>query len=157
VPGGFFRAWERRAAGWAGEMKVGEMPKPRMATAADAGAVANLIIEAEFVRVKYSTALIAGECEAEDWDIEGATKRYSVPLIVTKEELRRRGHARSLLRAAIDIAKSQSAELVAYPENQKSVELLESEGFLRVPSRSDECGYPLYGRREPAPHVQPLV
>ncbi len=80
------------------------MAEPRKATGADASAVADIMSEAQFVRKTYPIERIVEECEAgrvwlteddggavaimllkrKDWDTEGGTKCYSVPLIVTK-------------------------------------------------------------------------
>lgn len=71
--------------------------------------------------------------------------RLEISLIVTKPEFQRRGFARGLIHRAKRIAADSKVELVAYPENNISLDLLISERFKLDPDRR-KCaeGYPMY-------------
>jgi len=67
-----------------------------------------------------------------------------ISLIVTKPEFRRRGFARDLIKKGKQIARDSRLDLVAYPENGASKELLISEQFSLVPCRQNLQGHPMY-------------
>ena len=67
-----------------------------------------------------------------------------ISLIVTKPEFRRRGFARDLIKKGKQIARESRLDLVTYPENDASQELLISEQFSRVPRRQNLQGHPMY-------------
>jgi hypothetical protein len=67
---------------------------------------------------------------------------WSIPLIATVESQRRKGHARRLVRKAKKIVRN--GVIQAHVENDKSLSLLVSEGFVPVDGKSDASGHPLY-------------
>lgn len=74
-----------------------------------------------------------------------ASFRYNIwiiPLIATIESERRKGHARRLVRKAKEIV--GIGVIQAHVENDKSMSLLISEGFVRVEGKADLSGHPLY-------------
>jgi len=68
--------------------------------------------------------------------------RWSIPLITTVESKRRKGHARMLLRKAKQIV--GNGVIQANAQNDKSKDLLISEGFVHIEGQTDMRGYPLY-------------
>jgi hypothetical protein len=69
-------------------------------------------------------------------------KLWSIPLISTIKSERRKGHARMLVKKAKEIV--GSGVIQAHPQNDKSRELLISEGFVHIDGETDMQGYPLY-------------
>jgi hypothetical protein len=67
---------------------------------------------------------------------------WRIPLNATIEIARRKGHARRLVREAKQIA--GDAVIQAHVENDKSLSLLASEGFVPVEGEADSSGHPLY-------------
>jgi|SRR5271168_2332894 len=69
----------------------------------------------------------------------------TIPIMATVESARRRGYARQLTQKAKTIAQSyNNTSIEAYVENEKSLNLLSSEGFTRLGDRVDVSGHPLY-------------
>jgi hypothetical protein len=67
---------------------------------------------------------------------------WSIPLIVTIESERRKGYARKLVRKAKQIV--GDGVIQAHVQNDKSLSLLVSEGFVSVEGKVDASGHPLY-------------
>ena len=67
---------------------------------------------------------------------------WTIPLIATCETERRKGHARKLVRWAKQIV--GNGVIQAHVENDKSLSLLVSEGFVPVEGQADLSGHPQY-------------
>jgi hypothetical protein len=67
---------------------------------------------------------------------------WSMPLVATIECERRKGHARRLVKAAKRTV--GDAVIQAHVQNDASLALLVSEGFIAVEGQADVSGYPLY-------------
>jgi GNAT superfamily N-acetyltransferase len=67
---------------------------------------------------------------------------YIIPLVATLQSERRKGHARRLVRKAKQIVRRGAIQ--AHAENDRSLSLLLSEGFVRVEGEVDRSGHPLY-------------
>ncbi|MGH7090552.1 MAG: hypothetical protein ACREFQ_16785 [Stellaceae bacterium] len=78
----------------------------------------------------------------DNWTESDGHNIWTIPLIATIEAERRKGHARKLVRKAKQIV--GNGVIQAYVENDKSLSLLVSEGFVPVEGRTDLSGHPLY-------------
>jgi N-acetylglutamate synthase-like GNAT family acetyltransferase len=67
-----------------------------------------------------------------------------ISVLVTKPEFERRGFARALTQKAKGLAAEMKLDLVAYPENEKSLTLLISERFELDPGCKSVQGFPRY-------------
>jgi hypothetical protein len=67
---------------------------------------------------------------------------WRIPLITTIDTERRKGHARRLVRKAKKVV--GNGVIQAHVENDKSLGMLVSEGFVPVEGETDPSGHPLY-------------
>lgn len=72
-----------------------------------------------------------------------------IPILVTRPEFRRRGLARRLLCKVMVEAAALGASVGANAENERSADLLKSEGFCAVEGCVDDRGYQRYELRSP--------
>jgi ribosomal protein S18 acetylase RimI-like enzyme len=77
---------------------------------------------------------------------------FDIPILVTRPEFRRRGLARRLLcKVMIEAAALDVVSIGAYAENEKSADLLKSEGFCAVEGFVDNRDNQRYELRRQAP------
>jgi ribosomal protein S18 acetylase RimI-like enzyme len=69
---------------------------------------------------------------------------FEIPILVTRPEFQRRGLARRLLCKVMVEAAALGIGIVAYAENEKSADLLKSEGFCAVKGCVDRRCYQRY-------------
>ena len=74
---------------------------------------------------------------------------WLIRLIATAKSARRRGHARRLIHKAKEIV--EDGALTAHVQNDDSLALVRSEGFVLVEDQADAAGYPLYEWTRDAP------
>jgi ribosomal protein S18 acetylase RimI-like enzyme len=71
-------------------------------------------------------------------------RHFEIPILVTRPEFRERGLARRLLCKVMVEAAALGASIGAYAQNEKSADLLKSEGFCAVKGCVDRRGYQRY-------------
>jgi ribosomal protein S18 acetylase RimI-like enzyme len=75
-------------------------------------------------------------------------RHFEIPILVTRAEFQRRGLARRLLCKVMVEAAALGAGIGGYAQNEKSANLLTSEGFCAVEGCVDRHGYQKYERRK---------
>lgn len=78
----------------------------------------------------------------DNWTASGGRNIWTIPLIATIEAEQRKGHVHRFVREAKQIV--GNGVIQAYVENDKSLSLLVSEGFVPVEGQADRSGHPLY-------------